>query len=580
MKWLKIIRDVKTKRKDNSIEELVQKKDTLKLAEVLCSQDPTMCIRAALAINLYCPTCTTGVLLPYTVYGYGTDFDFALEKLYPGEFVRQYHCNVCSLSSNLGIKWIQSALASARPIRHGGTLGRDRALRLLRVLENQKSVDILTEALDDEYDLIRAFAEDFLKDQGIYRTGALDTQGETTSSPFPVGLLIEAYECSQREVSASDRDLALHRVAEAWAQVDIKKALEIAEEIKDSQSKQGTLADIAKVAAQVDVDRALQIAELISDQRFKSTLLGIAKILAEANSDRAAEVAERAVQLGRYDHEFFGDPLVFVRLTDVYAKLDPERAREYAGRAIKCASNFNKKAIFSQIAQVLVSLDQQWALEMAERAIDSSGYKRSDSAGTLHTMAEAFAREKPARAREFAERAVRTANQDTTDYSDYSLEYAARAIALFNYTNAIQLVQRINEPRSRAVTLQNIAVDLSTSNVQQAMETAELISEKEDPDLKAEALAAVAKALAKVNPKQAGQILERALRLAQSSPHRKSYALKDVAEAFVQLDIERAATVSRMVPEKSKRVEALVSVVKEGMKSDSRLQDTIKRPTV
>jgi len=103
-------------------------------------------------------------------------------------FLGSFRCNVCNFSTNFGIEWLENWLlhdprATMFAARHGGTIGRERALRLVRAYENPTSVEILSDLLlNDEWSYIRAVAFDYLseiKDDRVFSLFVKATQDKS-----------------------------------------------------------------------------------------------------------------------------------------------------------------------------------------------------------------------------------------------------------------------------------------------------------------------------------------------------------------------------------------------------------------
>lgn len=115
---------------ERKISKLVASENAEELLKALTHTDEAVHIRAALAINLHCPECFAGLMLP--------DFssnDEVLRMAYPSELVRGFRCNLCSFSTNFGVEWVSNHLKKGRyrvfgPLE-GGSAGRDKALKAL-----------------------------------------------------------------------------------------------------------------------------------------------------------------------------------------------------------------------------------------------------------------------------------------------------------------------------------------------------------------------------------------------------------------------------------------------------------------
>jgi len=378
---------------------------------------------------------------------------------------------------------------------------------------------------------------------------------------------------------------ALSHVAESLARSDRLRAREVfaeavgaAQRIEDERSRDWALRDLVLRIAQADPKKALEVARMIKSEAARAdTLSSVAAAIAETDRARSAAALNEALELARSIKSEWDRGFTLARVAALVASTDPRRAIEIARRIE--AKVFRTLAVRSVLESVAKS-DLGRALALA-RTVEEQSLR--DAA--LQRIAVNLAEKEPEKALKVA----RTIKQkfDTA----YALAAVSRVLARTDpgrsrrlALEALDAARQVAGPRARAIALRMVALALSRSDVQKALEVAQSIEveaafgntywqmgafqsialtlAKTDPDKALEAalrvkdrsarvrvLLALACAVRKADPSRSAQIIQRAREVAETfkeEPQRR-WALSEVVRASVEMGAARPAVVRKAV---------------------------------
>ena len=252
------------------------------------------------------------------------------------------------------------------------------------------------------------------------------------------------------------------------------------------------------------IDLAVELVDRLRNNVAQADALrSLSSVLAGSHPDVARRLMDRA--LGLVEHiQFEGDRAeTLASLAVVELGRDPDQAHRLLEQAVEIAEHMSdvhaREGTLANVAEAMVSFDPDRAVGMAR-----SLYYLSDQ--RLAGIARAMAARDP-------ERAVNLIDEIGDQFRDGALAETARAMSATDPKRAIALAERIQADGDRRWVLVAIAQEIAPADPDGAlvlMDRAVDLAE-ESPHI----LAAAAAAMVGIHPEQAQVLLDRALELAE-----------------------------------------------------------------
>ncbi len=339
---------------------------------------------------------------------------------------------------------------------------------------------------------------------------------------------------------------------------EVDRAEALAQLISNPYKQSQAFIGLVRAVASADLARAERMADSIADpmRRVEALAAGITALAARDLRD-GAELIERLVKTAGENTDPVRQARALIRIVEAVAIADPGTAIRLAEEALPIAraavdSRLRIK-LLTAMARALSGTDSVLAQRLADESlgIATEITNSHDRWEALAAVAEVVAPADP-------DRAVQLVNADSdTTRSSESLAAVVRAMASADPHGAVQLARTINNQRWQVFALAEIArcnPGTSRGLLTEAVEMARRIA---GPFYRAQALTAVAAAMAEMEPHQARPVAEQAAQAAraiESAPARAD-ALTSVSMAVTKADREYSL---QLAVEADRRADAIV----------------------
>jgi len=328
------------------------------------------------------------------------------------------------------------------------------------------------------------------------------------------------------------------------------EGLQAAREIEDEHQRDWVLRDLAQTLAKVDTGKALETARAIASASMRvQSLAVVAYEVADASPEESSALFDEALELARTKEGSGGLGDVAARL----AAVDPERALDLA---MTIESSYYRTWRVEQVLRTVADRDLDEALTLADMVGEQTVRDRA-----LQRIAVGLAEENPEKALAIA-RTMRV----HTDFA-YVTAVVSRVLARTDKQRshalaleALEEARKVTTPRARAIALRMVALALSRTDVDEALEVALSIDCEAAPANRywhTRALLSVISMLAKTDPDRALETVQHMKYPGQSVEayeEARVGAMLTIAQAVRKTDPSRADEILRDAEAAAKKI--------------------------